>query len=119
MSRGNTLPPEYQDKTVAQHFLGNGVTTIFVADELPALSQELLPAAVQVYVGGSLQTQGYIVTSVDAIIVDFDQAPTAGYQVSIRIRQGQSWYQPGINTASDGVALQETNTLAARFIRGE
>jgi len=48
----------------------------------------------------------------------FVTAPQSGYQVSIRVRRGESWYQPGINTASDGVPLQETQTQAARFIRG-
>ena len=51
--------------------------------------------------------------------VTFDTAPTAGYQVTIQVRQGLSWYQPGISTASNGVPLQLTDTLAAQFFRGQ
>ena len=74
---------------------------------------------VQVYVGGILQSGGYTIMGDSPVTVVFATAPTAGYQVSIRVRQGLSWYEPGINTASNGVALQETDTLAARFIRGD
>jgi hypothetical protein len=45
-------------------------------------------------------------------------APANDSEVTILVRRGKSWYQPGENTASDGIALQETNTLAARFLRG-
>jgi hypothetical protein len=34
------------------------------------------------------------------------------------VRQGVTWYQQGVNEASDGIALQDTNTQAARFLRG-
>ena len=46
-------------------------------------------------------------------------APAAGNDVTILVRRGKSWYQPGANTPSNGVALQETNTRAARFFRGD
>jgi hypothetical protein len=45
-------------------------------------------------------------------------APAAGSEVTILVRQGVTWYAPGVNTASDGIALQDTNTQAARFLRG-
>jgi hypothetical protein len=70
-------------------------------------------------VGGILQTSGYSITNPSPVVVEFDTAPTAGYQVSIQVEQGLSWYQPGTTTASDGVPLQLTDTAAARFIRGE
>jgi hypothetical protein len=117
---GNLLPAEYQDRIVFDNFLGDGATTLFVAESITIsdLDSTELTEAVEVYVGGILQTGGYTVTGSDPVTVVFVTAPTAGYQVSIRVRRGESWYQPGINTASDGVPLQETNTLAARFIRG-
>ena len=44
--------------------------------------------------------------------------PVAGVEVTILVRKGVTWYSPGVGTASDGNALQETNTPAARFLRG-
>jgi hypothetical protein len=58
------------------------------------------------------------VTQISPVQVEFESPPTQGYQVSVQVRSGLSWYQPGINTASDGVPLQDTNTQAARFFRG-
>ena len=45
-------------------------------------------------------------------------APAAGNDITILVRRGKSWYRPGPNTPSDGIALQETDTRAARFFRG-
>jgi len=45
-------------------------------------------------------------------------APAAGVEVTILVRQGVTWYQQGASEASDGIALQDTNTQAARFLRG-
>jgi hypothetical protein len=47
------------------------------------------------------------------------RAPAEGSEVTILVRQGVTWYQQGATTASNGVALQDTDTLAARFLRGE
>lgn len=45
-------------------------------------------------------------------------APAAGNDITILVRRGKTWYRPGPNTPSDGIALQETDTRAARFFRG-
>jgi hypothetical protein len=45
-------------------------------------------------------------------------APAAGNDITILVRRGKTWYRPGANTPSDGIALQETDTRAARFFRG-
>jgi cyanate permease len=74
--------------------------------------------AVEVYVGGILQTAGYTVSAINPVSVTFTTAPTENYQVTILVLRGKSWYTPGAGTASDGVPLQEQETLAARFIRG-
>ena len=74
--------------------------------------------AVEVYVGGTLQTNNYTVVSQNPVRVHFDTAPPKGVDVVIQVRRGFSWYQQGVGTASDGVPLQETNTIAARFLRG-
>ena len=121
IGRGNLLPAEYQDRLVVENFLGDGSTTVFVAENITVedMDSTELVEAVMVYVGGTLQTSGYTVTGSGPVSIEFDTAPTAGYQVSIQVRRGLSWYQPGPSTASNGQALQITNTLAARFIRGE
>ncbi len=61
----------------------------------------------------------YSVTSDNPCEVTFITAPAQGREVTILVRRGVTWYAPGVGTASDGVALQITNTQAARFLRGE
>ena len=78
-----------------------------------------MSAAVQVFVGGILQTTDYTVTAENTVVVTFTSAPIAGAEVTIAVRRGVSWYQPGVDTASNGVPLQETNTVAARFLQGQ
>lgn len=94
----------------------------FTADkpyELTVLEHIVAPtSAVQVYVGGTLQTSGYTVTETNPVTVEFDTAPPEGVDVTILVKRSESWYQPGVLTASDGVALQQTNTPPARFLRG-
>lgn len=119
LGNSNLLPAEYQRRTIFENLLADGVETDFTAEtiSLPGLDSTELVEAVQVYVGGILQLTGYTIAATDPVRVEFDTAPTAGYQVSIRIQQGQVLYQQGAGTASNGVPLQETNTPAAIFIR--
>ena len=120
MSRGNLLPAQYQNYTQAQNFLANGSTITFVATDISVAdvdSTERLEA-VMVYVGGTLQTDGYTISSADPLTVVFTTAPESGYQVSIQVNRGVTWYAPGTSTPSNGVPLQQTNTVAARFLRG-
>lgn len=77
-----------------------------------------LSTAVQVYVAGILQTSGYTVTDENPVVVTFAVAPVDGVEVTIAVRRGVTWYEPGVDTASNGVPLLETNTIAARFLRG-
>ena len=99
--------------------LANGSATIFTADVDLSLEDSTFDVqAIQVYVGGLLQTTGYTITGINPVTVEFDTAPTAGYQVTIQIRQGLGWYGPGSNTTYDGVGLQYTDTVAAQFFRG-
>lgn len=118
---GEILPEQYQDRVVVTNTLANGTATVFVTEDLDlsSLTSEEIDRAVMVYVGGTYQEGGYTVSNASPVTVTFTTAPASGYQVSIRVRQGLSWYQPGISTPSDGVALQETDTVAARFIRGQ
>jgi hypothetical protein len=94
-------------------FLTNGISNVLATDID-------IGRPVVVQVGGStLDTDQYTVTSVSPVSVTLDIAPDSGIEIDVSVARGLSWYQPGINTASDGVALQETDTQAARFIRGE
>jgi hypothetical protein len=138
--RGNLLPVQYQDYIVKDSSMGDGTTTVFYAPSIvfeDFLDSSSERPAIEVYVGGIRQyaysdttatsRYRYFVTDFDPLAVDFVidnnvvpplTAPAAGEEVTILVRQGTSWYQPGPNTASDGVALQDTQTFQARFLRG-
>jgi hypothetical protein len=116
ITSNNYVPVEYQNYYDRQEFLGNGSTTVFATDSITI--DPTLTHAVEVLVGGILQNSGYSITAEDPVVVTFDTAPLANYQVSIRVLRAESWYEPGTSTASNGVPLQETQTKAARFFRG-
>mgnify|MGYP003334093648 CR=1 FL=1 len=119
LNRDNLAPVTYQDHYVGSNTLADGITTVFSTDvDLSQEDSAFDAQAVQVYVGGILQTTGYSVTGDNPITVAFDTAPTAGYQVTIQIRQALSWYGAGSTTSYDGVGLQYTNTPAAEFFLG-
>ena len=121
IGRGELLPLADQNYVESQDYLADGVQTQFVADDivLTGLTTAQENRAVEVYVGGILQTGGYQLIDVAPVTVDFNTAPTANYQVTLLVRRGVSWYTPGSGTASDGRPLQEQQTTAARFIRGD
>ena len=124
LGRGNLLPLAYQNYVVSNLEIdpvtqkplniGNGTTTTFTATDITVTDE----TAVEVYVGGTRVSTGYTVTAIDPVTVEFDTAPAAGSEVLIVVRRGVTWYAPGINTPSNGVALQDTDTQAARFLRG-
>jgi len=128
MSRGNLLPIEYQNYVVSnidtdtrQYPLGDGSTTQFTASAINlgvAEDSTNLELAVEVYVGGTLQSSGYTIISEDPVIVSFATPPAAGSAVAILVRRGVDWYNPGVGTPSDGVPLQDTDNPIARFLRG-
>lgn len=117
---GNLLPAEYQNYSNIQNFLADGTTTTFTSDDinLVGMTQAEIDEAVEVYVGGIYQQAGYTVTASAPVSIEFTVAPTANYQVTIVVKRGLSWYQPGPFTPSNGIPLQEQETVAARFIRG-
>lgn len=119
LNRDNLAPVEYQDHFEGSNTLADGTTTIFTADvDLSQEDSTFDEQAVLVYVGGLLQTSGYSVTGDNPVTVQFTTAPTAGYQVTIQVRQGLSWYGAGSTTTYDGVGLEYTDTMAAEFFRG-
>ena len=100
--------------------LGDGSTTEFVASliDVSGVDSTADIEAIEVYIGGTLQLSSYTVTEENPVTVVFDTAPADGSEVTILVRRGVTWYAPGVGTPSDGIALQDTNTDAARFLRG-
>jgi hypothetical protein len=138
---GNLLFPEYQDYVVSTSTLGDGVTTVYIAPNIDLEnigdSSTAAAEAIEVYVGGTRQyaysdltaesEYRWFVTDFGPLTVEFVvdstaipalRAPADGSEVTLLVRRGVTWYAPGDGTPSDGVALQDTNTLAARFLRG-
>jgi hypothetical protein len=86
----------------------------------PGLAQEFRSIAggfVGTDVTGAESQYRYFVTDFGPLAIEFDGlAPAAGSEVTILQRRGVTWYAPGVGTPSNGVALQETDTNAARFL---
>ena len=144
MGRGNLLSEEYQNYVVSDTTLANGLTNTFVANNLRLTynnseNYSTLPfdigvtsgqpgsydygegdptLEVEVYVGGTRLINGFTVSNSNPVQVILDKTPPAGVDVTILVKRGSTWYAPGISTPSNGEPLQETNTPAARFLRG-
>ena len=124
MNSGNALPVQYQNYIVSDKFMGDGVSTSFYANDIYLSYIEVAnnPPEVEVYVGGILQTtKQYTIpkNEYDPVHVIFNVPPPSGVMVNILVRRSQTWYNQGPGTASDGVPLQLTDTLAAMFLRGD
>jgi hypothetical protein len=120
--------------------MGDGTTSVFYAPTIDVAdfgdsSTENL--SIEVYVGGVRQykysdttaTSQYrwFLSMFDPVTIEFVvdstaypalEAPAAGSEVTILVRRGVTWYEQGATTASNGVALQDTDTIPARFLRG-
>ena len=114
MGRGNLLPIEFQNYIVSDSTLADGSTTTFTAADITTTETD----AIEVYVGGILVTTGYTLVGTSPVEITFTTAPASGSEVTILVRRGVTWYQGTGTEPSDGVALQDTNTKAARFLRG-
>jgi hypothetical protein len=121
MGRANLLPAEFQDYVVSNTQVADGTTTTFTASNITTYfgdDSTLSDDTVEVYVAGIRQQGTYFITDDAPVVVNFYVAPPEGVEVTMLVRRGVTWYAPGINTPSNGVALQDTNTQAARFLRG-
>jgi hypothetical protein len=119
----NNLMPEDQDYVVQDTFVGDGSTTVFTATSIdiydnPDILSPIVPNdAIEVYVGGFRITEGYTVNADNPVEIEFDSAPTTGVDVTILVRRGTWWY--GVDTEAErSLSLQESQTRAARFLRG-
>jgi hypothetical protein len=140
MGVGNLLDSQYQNYTVSDTAVGDGSTTVFYAPNITPDtfddSSTIYVHSIEVYVGGVRQYQlgdtsassayRWIVTDYDPLAIEFvqeigpvaiDAAPPAGVEVTILQRRGLGWYGPGVSQ-TQGLALQETNTVVARFLTG-
>ena len=120
MGRGNLLPVEDQNYIVSNSTLADGSTVEFTANNINVdnLDSTTLEEAVEVYVGGIRVTTGYVVAATNPVRIEFSTAPASGSEVTILVRRGVTWYQGTVTEPSNGVALQDTQTQAARFLRG-
>jgi len=121
ISRGNLLQQQYQNYILKTSELADGIQTQFTASNIDLDNEDstTIEEAVEVYIGGTRQFGGYSIVLDNPVVVVFFVAPAAGSEVTILVRQGATWYAPGAGTPSNGVALQDTDTDAARFLRGE
>jgi hypothetical protein len=120
LNADNLLSKEFQNYIVSATTLANGLQTVFVASDIDVsdLSTTQQIEVVQVFVGGLRVQTGYTLTNNNPATVTFTTAPAAGSDVTILVQRGVTWYAPGPDTASNGVPLQLTDTVAARFLRG-
>ena len=130
---------QYQDYVVKDTGMGDGTTTVFYAPSIDIAdfgdSSTIYVESIEVYVGGIRQYNysdtsatsqyRYIVSLFDPLAIEFITdndpvdpllPPADGSEVTILQRRGKSWYEPGNGNPSNGVPLQETDTLAARFL---
>jgi hypothetical protein len=133
--RGNLLNVRYQDYVVKDSGMGDGTTAVFYAPSIDIAdfgdSSTVYVESIEVYVGGIRQYNysdttatseyRYIISLFDPLAIEFIvddiySAPAAGSEVTILQRRGVTWYEPGVGTPSNGIALQETDTVAARFL---
>jgi hypothetical protein len=121
LSIGNLAPLEYQDYLVSDTLVGDATTTQFTAVNVNIAFEDstIRDETVRVFVGGTLQVGNYTITQDNPVIVEFDEPPPSGVEVTIAVRRGVDWYNPGPGTPSDGVPLQRTDNLIARFLRGQ
>jgi hypothetical protein len=135
IGRGNLLNQSYQDYVVKDSGMGDGTTAVFYAPNIDIAdfgdSSTVYVESIEVYVGGRRQYNysdttanseyRWIVSLFDPLAVEFIvdgeySAPATGSEVTILQRRGVTWYEPGVGTPSNGIALQETDTIAARFL---
>jgi hypothetical protein len=143
--RGNLLNVEYQDYIVKDTSIGDGSTTVFYAPTIQLDNHwedsSIDTRAIEVYVGGTRQYSAnpnqfgdiipcqypWTIDQVDPLSIRFEVdnntvpelvAPPSGVEVTILVRRALGWYGPGIKETT-GTALQDSDTVAARFLSGE
>ena len=120
---GNLLPEEFQDYVVETSVIANGSTSVFTAPNINLTlvdSSVVADESLRVHVGGrQLLPTEYTVDIENPATVTLFITPPAGVEVRLSVIRCQNWYRPGIDTPSDGVPLQLTDTPQAKFLRGD
>lgn len=120
---GNLLPEEFQDYVVATTVIANGSTSVFTAPNINLTlvdSTIVADESLRVYVGGrQLLPTEYTIDIENPATVTLFITPPAGVEVTLSVLRCQNWYRPGLDTPSDGVPLQLTDTPQAKFLRGD
>ena len=117
------LPVQYQQTTYKNIFTGDGTTNKFIATNVvlrTGLDSTEIEEVVRVSVAGTpLSNAEYLVTQVNPVEVQLINAPAVAKEVEVSIVQSRVLYAQGVATASNGVALQEQDTNAVRFLKGD
>ena len=120
---GEQLPLRFQQQTTESKFTGDGTTKVFLTSNISldtSLDSTEIEEVVRVNVGGAdLAQSSYTVTQLNPVEVSLIDAPDDGVEIIVSIVKANVMYAQGSGTASNGIALQEQTTSAARFIRGE
>jgi hypothetical protein len=121
---GQQLPTRYQEKTTTDKTnVGDGSTKIFETSIVVpvTLDSTELSDAVTVTVGGTVLVPetDYTVTEVNptSTEVTLVTAPASGVEVYFSQVTANVMYAQGVDTASNGIALQDQTTPAALFLK--
>jgi hypothetical protein len=119
MSDSQKLP--YSDSIVKETFVSDGSTVNYSTQQLSIIddSTDLNSNAVLVYVAGRRVLSGFSVTGTNPVSIVFDQPVSTGLKITVVVKQGYTWYNPGTTTAADGLGLQQATNSIARFILDE
>lgn len=145
MGRGNLMPVD-QDYVDSDTSIADGETSSFIAPNISYSSLHgedsgIDTRCVEVFVGGIRQIDNFVVdpsamtteennfdilgysdtpysaTDFVGVMITLDYAPPAGVEVTILVRRGTWWYDVS-TVATRRLPLQQTNTRAARYLRG-
>ena len=121
---GQQLPTRYQEKTTTDKTnVGDGSTKVFETSIVVpvTLDSTELSDAVTVTVGGTVLVPetDYTVTEVNATSTEVTlvTAPGDGVEVYFSQETANVMYAQGVDTASNGIALQDQTTPAALFLK--
>lgn len=138
-NRGNLLADEYQNYVVSNTATGDGTTAVFTAPDISAIdfgdSSLAFEESIEVYVGGTRQYRvgqpgisqyPWSVTATLPLQIQFETDPDPtdpqlpppdGVEILILQRRGVWWYDLSTDFTRNQ-ALQETDTIPARFLTG-
>jgi hypothetical protein len=115
---GEQLPSTYQETIYKSTQTGDGSTKVFDIN-FPANITSNYENVLRVSVGGTeLSRSQWSATADGPILITLVDAPLNGEEIEISVLQSKVMYAQGLSTASNGIALQEQTTEAARFIKG-